>query len=141
MGEDVLAINEVSIPQNPSGKRVRHSNSAKQRITFYASQMILDIINRMKCERGDDSITDAVCQIISEYGSLKTMSAIEQTVDERFSRTHAVILSLKAQNEALRDRLSLVEAKCASVNREVSEMRAVCFTCGYESGGEKTGDL
>ena len=35
---------------------------SKQRVTFYAPKTVLDIIEQVKLERGDDSITDAVCQ-------------------------------------------------------------------------------
>ena len=96
---------------------------AKQRITFYAPKTVQEIIEQVKIERGDDSITDAVCQIIIEYGSNKHIRHIENLVDGRFSNTIDEINELRIQNELLSERLSLVESKCATVNRAVSEMQ------------------
>ena len=96
---------------------------SKQRVTFYAPKTVLDIIEQVKLERGDDSITDAVCQIIIEYGTHKQLRRIESLIDDKFSLTIGEINALKVQNDTLRDRLSLVESKCASVNRTVSEMQ------------------
>ena len=96
----------------------------KQRVTFYAPKTVLDIIEQVKIERGDDSITDAVCQIIIEYGTHKQLQRIESVIDGKFSAALEEINALKIQNETLRDRLSLVESKCASVNRAVSEMQS-----------------
>lgn len=95
----------------------------KQRVTFYAPKTVQDIIEQVKIERGDDSITDAVCQIIIEYGTHKQLSRFEDFVDGKFSNTIDEINELKIQNELLRERLSLVESKCATVNRAVSEIQ------------------
>lgn len=95
----------------------------KQRVTFYAPKTVLDIIEQVKVERGDDSTTDAVCQIIIEYGSNRQLRRIEDFVDGKFSTTIKEINDLKIQNEILHERLSLVESKCATVNRAVSEMQ------------------
>ena len=97
---------------------------SKQRVTFYAPKTVLDIIERVKIERGDDSITDAVCQIIIEYGAHKLLRQIEGNIERKFSSTFDEINELKIQNETLRDRLSLVESKCASVNQVVSEIQS-----------------
>ena len=97
---------------------------SKQRVTFYAPKTVLDIIERVKIERGDDSITDAVCQIIIEYGAHKLLHQIEGNIERKFSSTFDEINELKIQNETLRDRLSLVESKCASVNQVVSEIQS-----------------
>ena len=96
---------------------------SKQRVTFYAPKTVLDIIDQVKLERGDDSITDAVCQIIIEYGTHKQIRRFEDFVDGKFSNTIDEINELKIQNELLRERLSLVESKCATVNRAVSEIQ------------------
>lgn len=97
---------------------------SKQRVTFYAPKTVLDIIEQVKAERGDDSITDAVCQIIIEYGTHKQLKRIESVIDGKFAAALEEINALKIQNETLRDRLSLVESKCASVNRAVSEIQS-----------------
>lgn len=96
----------------------------KQRVTFYAPKTVLEIIEKVKIERGDDSITDAVCQIIVEYGAHKELQRMEGIIESKFAAALAEITELKVQNETLRDRLSLVESKCASVNRAVSEMQS-----------------
>jgi len=96
---------------------------AKQRVTFYAPRTVQEIIEQVKIERGDDSITDAVCQIIIEYGSNKHIRYIQDLVDGKFSSTVEEINELKIQNELLSERLSNVESKCATVNRAVSEMK------------------
>lgn len=121
---DTLAIKEVIAFKNPATQEA--SPAGKQRLTFYATKPVRDIIEMVKAERGDDSITDAVCQIIIEYGTQRNISRIEREVNERFSRILAEYQSLKLQNETLRDRLSLVEARCASVNREVLELKTGC---------------
>lgn len=96
---------------------------AKQRVTFYAPKTVQEIIEQVKIERGDDSITDAVCQIIIEYGSNRQLRRIEDFVDGKFSSTIDEINELKIQNELLHERLSHVESKCATVNRAVSEIK------------------
>ena len=53
----------------------------------------------------------------------KQLRRIENLIDDKFSLTIEEINALKVQNDTLRDRLSLVESKCASVNRTVSEMQ------------------
>lgn len=97
---------------------------SKQRVTFYAPKTVLEIIEKVKIEREDDSITDAVCQIIVEYGAHKELQRMEGIIESKFAAALAEISELKIQNETLRDRLSLVESKCASVNRAVSEMQS-----------------
>ncbi len=101
--------------------------SMKRRITFYAPKNVLEIIEQVIVERNDISITDAICQIIIEYGSHKQLRRIEGLIHEKFSNALEEINDLKNENETLRDRLSLVESKCASANRAVAEMQRSYF--------------
>ncbi|MDO5845523.1 MAG: hypothetical protein Q4Q04_01225 [Methanocorpusculum sp.] len=94
----------------------------KQRVTFYAPKTVLDIIETVQEERNDDSITDAVCQIIIEYGARRELQRIEAELKTKFDDAAGSIEILKNENEVLRDRLSLIEAKYAAVNRAVAEM-------------------
>ena len=96
---------------------------SKQRVTFYAPQTVVKYIEKMKSERKDDSTTDAVCQIITEWGSNQHIFQVMGLIDSKFAEALEEINLLKNQNETLNDRLSLVESKCASVNRAVSEMQ------------------
>lgn len=96
----------------------------KQRVTFYAPQTVMDIIEKVKVERNDDSITDAVCQIIIEYGTRCGMKEIEDKFFRMFDESADKLETLKAENDILRDRLALIESKYASLNRAVAEIRA-----------------
>lgn len=99
------------------------NTTIKERVTFYAPQTVLEIIDRVKTERNDNSITDAICQIIIEYGTQLQMKRLEKDIDIKFRESLQEITSLKTENEVLKDRLSLLESKCAQLNRTVSEMQ------------------
>ncbi len=97
----------------------------KQRVTFYAPQTVLDIIAMVKEERNDDSVTDAVCQIVIEYGTRREMREREGQIQDKFAALREEMQDLKSANDVLKDRLEIVETKYANMNRAFAEIQSI----------------
>lgn len=96
----------------------------KQRVTFYAPKTVMDVIEKVKIDRNDSSITDAVCQIIIEYGIHRNMKELEKNISCMFDEAAANLEIMKSEHDSLRNRLALAESKYASLSRAVAEIQA-----------------
>lgn len=94
----------------------------KVRLSFYASQTVLDILEQAKIEEHTNSTTDILTQIILEYANHKVLKDITQDVQKSSGASADMVKTVLSEQDVLKERLSLLESKFALLHRNVDEI-------------------
>lgn len=98
------------------------NHAGKVRLSFYASQTVLDILEQAKIEEHTNSTTDVLTQIILEYANHKILKDISNDVQRTSGASADMMKNVLSEQDVLKERLSLLESKFALLHRNVDEL-------------------